>query len=127
METMKSKVYVLTDERNRIIRCEGGYTTPADLAGWTEIDEGEGDRYNLCQTHYFEGGVYNERGIPLYQIVDGKPAPRTAAEIDADIAALPPAPPSYEEVKAENEELTRLIAETVDAQYNADMEVLSNV
>ena len=127
METMKSKVYVLTDERNRIIRCEGGYTTPADLAGWTEIDEGEGDRYNLCQTHYFEGGVYNERGIPLYKLIDGKPTPRTAAEIEADAAALPPAPPSYEALASENDEMTRLIAETVDAQYSADMEVLSNV
>lgn len=27
----KSKVYIQTDNDGRIIRCEGGYTTPADL------------------------------------------------------------------------------------------------
>ena len=26
MEIQKSKVYVLLDERNRVLRCEGGYT-----------------------------------------------------------------------------------------------------
>lgn len=50
-----SKVYVQTDERGRIIRCEGGYTAPVDLSGWTEIDEGVGDRFNLAQSHYFPG------------------------------------------------------------------------
>ena len=55
-EIMKSKVYVQIDENNLIIRCEGGYTTPEDLTGWTYIDEGTGDKYNLCQSHYFDGG-----------------------------------------------------------------------
>ena len=27
----KSKVYIQTDADGRILRCEGGYTTPADL------------------------------------------------------------------------------------------------
>lgn len=58
MEIVKSKVYVQTDKRSRIIRCEGGYTTPADLSGWMEIDEGVGDRFNLAQSHYFPGGLY---------------------------------------------------------------------
>ena len=52
-----SRVYVQTDAEGRITDCEGGYTTPTDLDGWTLIDEGTGDRYNLCQTHYFEGGI----------------------------------------------------------------------
>lgn len=30
-ETPKSKVYIQTDNQNRIIRCEGVYTTPANL------------------------------------------------------------------------------------------------
>lgn len=34
MEETTSKVYVMTDEMGRIIRCEGGYTTTADLTGW---------------------------------------------------------------------------------------------
>ena len=62
----RSKVYVLLDG-DKIIRCEGGYTTPSDLTDWTEIDEGTGDRYNLCQRHYFDGGLYTMDGIPRYK------------------------------------------------------------
>ena len=28
---MKNYVYIKADEQGRIIRCEGGYTTPVDL------------------------------------------------------------------------------------------------
>lgn len=84
MEDIKSKVYVKTDERGRIIRCEGGYTTPADLTGWTQIDEGVGDRYNLAQSNYFPSGLYSPDGVPRYKLVDGAPMERTQAELDAD-------------------------------------------
>lgn len=79
-----SKVYVLTDEKSCIIRCEGGYTNPDDIEGWTQIDEGTGDRYNLCQSLYFDGGLYTEDGIPRYKLVDGQPVERTKEEIQAD-------------------------------------------
>lgn len=48
MGIQKAKVYVLLDERNRVIRCEGGYTVSNidDVSKWTYIDEGAGDRYN---------------------------------------------------------------------------------
>ena len=81
---IKSKVYVQTDERNRIIRCEGGYTTPADLSGWVQIDEGVGDRFNLCQSNYFPSGLFTDDGIPCYKLQDGRPVERTPAELDAD-------------------------------------------
>lgn len=74
---MLSSVYIKTDESARIVRCEGGYTTPADLSDWTKIDEGTGDRFNLCQSHYFEGGLYTDDGIPRYKLVDGAPVLRT--------------------------------------------------
>lgn len=91
MEIVKSKVYVQTDKRSRIIRCEGGYTTPADLSGWTEIDEGVGDRFNLAKSHYFPGGLYTQDGVPLYKLQDdGTPANRTEDEIQADRAAIVP-------------------------------------
>lgn len=93
MNEITSKVYVLTDDQNRIIRCEGGYTTPAGLTGWVQIDEGTGDRYNLCQSHYFDGGLYTDDGIPRYKLVDGAPVLRSDEEIEADRAAIPaPAP-----------------------------------
>lgn len=83
-ETQKSKVYIRTDSNDRITRCEGGYTTPADLTGWVKIDEGYGDRYNLCQSHYFDGGLYTLDGVPRYKLADGAPVLRTAEEIAAD-------------------------------------------
>lgn len=84
MEDQKSKVYVQTDEQSRILRCEGGYTTPADLTGWVQIDEGTGDRYNLCQSHYFPDGLYTSDGIPRYKLVDGQPVERSEEEIEVD-------------------------------------------
>lgn len=83
-EITLSSVYIKTDESGRIIRCEGGYTTPADLTGWSKIDEGTGDRFNLCQSNYFEGGLYTDDGIPRYKLVDGAPVLRTGDEIQAD-------------------------------------------
>ena len=100
-ETPKSKVYIQTDTDGRILRCEGGYTTPSDLTDWTEIDEGTGDRYNLCQSHYFDGGLYTMDGIPRY-CWDGSAALlRTEEELHADRAARPAPPPSTEEVLLE--------------------------
>lgn len=99
MEEFASKVYVYTDEKGRITRCEGGYTIGniKDFAGWTLIDEGNGDRYNLCQSHYFDGGLYTEDGIPCYKLVDGKAVERTGEEIAADRAAIPAPPPTLQE------------------------------
>lgn len=98
MEEITSKVYVMTDNQSRITRIEGGYTTPADLTGWTEIDEGTGDRYNLCQSHYFGGGLYTIDGVPRYKLRDGKAVERTEEEVAADRAALPEPEPTTDEL-----------------------------
>lgn len=105
MEEITSKVYVLTDRQGRIVRCEGGYTTPADLTGWVQIDEGTGDKYNLCQVHYFPDGIYTADGIPRYKLEDGAAVERTEEEIGADRAALPEPEPT------ETEKLRRRVAE----------------
>ena len=97
MEESKSKVYIQTDAQGRVLRCEGGYTTPADLTGWKLIDEGSGDRYNLCQSHYFDGGLYTEDGIPLYRWDGTQVVRRTEEEIEADLAMVTAPPPSETE------------------------------
>lgn len=81
----KSKVYVLTDERGVILRCEGGYTIGniKNISEWTLIGEGYGDRYNLCQTHYFDS-LYTDDGIPRYKLMDGVPVLRMPSEIESD-------------------------------------------
>ena len=88
MDEITSKVYIQTDTTGRILRCDGGYTTPADLTGWVQIDEGTGYRYNLCQSQYFEGGLYTSDGIPRYKLVDVQAVERTEEEIAADRVPL---------------------------------------
>lgn len=121
MTITKSKVYIKTDAQNRIIRCEGGYTTPAGLSGWIYIDEGTGDRYNLCQSHYFDGGTFTADGIPRYKLADSKPVLRSEEEIAADRSALPAPPPSRVEVL--EAEVTRLRAQNeLQAQHQTFLE-----
>lgn len=117
-EIPKSKVYVLLDG-DRIVRCEGGYTTPSDLTDWTEIDEGTGDRYNLCQSHYFDGGLYTMDGIPRYHWDGSAAVLRTDEEMEADRAAIPEPKPS----KTVETRLTALEAEAERAE--ADREALN--
>ena len=115
----KSKVYIQADAEGRILRCDGGYTTPADLTDWTEIDEGTGDRYNLCQSHYFPGGLYTMDGIPRYKWDGTQAVARTEEELEADRAAIPEPKPS----KTVEARLTALEAEAEQAK--ADREALN--
>lgn len=118
-ETPKSKVYIQTDTEGRIIRCDGGYTTPSNLTGWIEIDEGTGDKYNLCQSHYFDGGLYTIDGIPRYRWDGSAAVMRTDEEMEADRAAIPDPKPS----KTIEARLTALEAEAEQAK--ADREALN--
>lgn len=101
MEETASKVYIKTDSKHCILRCEGGYSVGniQDFTDWTLIDEGFGDRYNLCQSNYFPNGLYTEEGIPLYKWDGHQVQLRTEAEISADREAipLPPNAPSVSE------------------------------
>lgn len=104
MDENKCRVYIRTDETGRVLCCEGGYTMGniADVSDWTLIDEGTGDRYNLCQSHYLEGGLYTFDDIPRYAYGNGAVRLRTDAEIDADRAALPePGPTETERLRAD--------------------------
>lgn len=83
-KTITSKVYIFVNKKSYIVRCEGGYTTPKDLDGWIQIDEGIGDKYNLCQSNYFEGGLFTDDGIPRYKFTNGKVEERTEEEINND-------------------------------------------
>lgn len=101
MKEFKSKVYIKIDNKNRIIRCEGGYTISniKNPDEWILIDEGVGDKYNLCQSHYFAGGLYTEDGISKYRWDGKNVVERTAEEIEADRAALPEVPPTEDEMQ----------------------------
>lgn len=119
-ETPKSKVYIQTNTEGRILRCEGEYTLPADLDGWTLIEEGHPcDRLNLAQSHYFDGGLYTMDGIPRYSWDGSAAVLRTDKEMEADRAAIPDPKPS----KTAEDRLTALEAEAEQAK--AGREVLN--
>lgn len=90
-----SKVYILTDEAGRVLRCEGGYTMGNidNIDKWTYVDEGYGDKYNLCQAHYFDQ-LYTEDGIPRYKYEGGACVLRSEEEIAEDVENLPPPAPA---------------------------------
>ena len=99
MEMQKSKVYVLPDSSGYITRIDGGYTIGniTDPENWVLIDEGNGDRYNLCQGNYFPQPITTMGGAYRYKLVDGVPTECTAEEIAAQEEALKPVPtPSLE-------------------------------
>lgn len=118
MEGFNSKVYIQTDANGRVIRCEGGYTMSNidDVAQWTCIDEGSGDRYNLCQSHYFESGLYTEDGLCRWVYENGACRRRTEAEVAADREAR--------DAKLKEDEAERVAnaTDTVLLEMTADQE-----
>ena len=99
MEMQKTKVYVLPDSSGYITRIDGGYTIGniTDTENWVLIDEGDGDRYNLCQGNYFPQPIITDGGAYRYKLVDGQPVECSAEEIAAQEEALKPVPtPSLE-------------------------------
>lgn len=113
MQTPKSRVYVLLDAESRILRLEGEYSLPADLTGWTKIDEGNGDKYALAQSHYLDKPLY-DGAVLRYKLVDGKVVERTAEEIEADKAKLPK--PVIPKTNAELEAENKLLKAQISAQ-----------
>lgn len=98
----KSRVYILLDEKERIVRVEGEYSLPSDLTGWVQIDEGYGDRFSLAQSHYLDGGLYTMQGIPRYKYEGEVCVLRSEAELAADRDALPkPQPSQLDRVEAQ--------------------------
>ena len=101
-EMPKSRVYILLDEKEHIVRVEGEYSLPSDLTGWVQIDEGYGDRFSLAQSHYLDGGLYTMQGIPRYKYEGGVCVLRSEAELAADRDALPkPQPSQMDRVEAQ--------------------------
>lgn len=91
MSNNLSSVYIKIDEEGRILRCEGGYSISNidDVSQWIKIDEGSGDKYNLCQSNYFDLPLRTIEGTCRWKYVDGECVLRTEDEIATDIAAIP--------------------------------------
>lgn len=124
MEMQKSKVYVLPDSYGYITRIDGGYTIGniTDPEKWVLIDEGNGDKYNLCQGNYFPQPIRTMGGAYRYKLVDGQPVECTAEEIAAQEEANKPVPvPTTEErlkeLESQNQMLMECLLEMSETVY----------
>lgn len=89
-------VYIKTGDANRITAVNSSAFLP-DTTGWTQIDEGYGDKYHHAQDNYFPQPIITDGGAYSYKLVDGQPVECTAEEIAAQEEALKPVPtPSLE-------------------------------
>lgn len=94
-----SRVYILTDSDDNIIRVEGEYTLPSDLTGWIKVDEGEPcDRLNLAQTHYLDKPLMTDDGVWQYKFSAFHIVERTEAEMAADRTPTPVIPSIEERI-----------------------------
>ena len=98
------KVYVKTDNQNRITAINSNAFL-SSLDGWTEIDQGYGDKYHHAQGNYFGKPIFDERNIYRYKLIDGKPVERTKEEMDADWVEPVPQPDPMVRIAALEEEL----------------------
>lgn len=95
------KVYVQTNT-DGFITALNSSAFLADPTGWTQIDEGIGDKFHHAQGNYFERPIMTETGIFRYKLVNGSPVEKTDAEISAELAKLPDqAPTEAEQMRAD--------------------------
>lgn len=124
MDALKSQVYVLPNAAGYITRIDGGYTATniTNPENWVLIDEGTGDRYNLCQSNYFDKPVLTEDGAYRYKLVDGHPVECTSEEIAAQISAMPKpdSKPSLEErvdtLEGTSEDIILMMADLIGGE-----------
>ncbi|MBQ0167842.1 MAG: hypothetical protein KBT02_12110 [Treponema sp.] len=103
MDQNKSLVYAKVDDKNRITAIDGGYTIGniKDFSEWVFVDEGAGDKYNLCQGNYLDKPITDDRGIYRYKLVGGKPVERTSEEMDEDYEEIPAVPTQLDRIAAQ--------------------------
>ena len=106
---MEYKVYARVNDSGCITAVNSSAFL-SDLTGWTEIDQGQGDKYHHAQGNYLPGPLMAMGGAYRYKLVNGKPVECTSEEIqqqeDANQPELPPDPGDYEaRIQALEEEL----------------------
>lgn len=107
MDENSYKVYAKIDD-NGIITAINSSAFLTDTTNWTEIDEGEGDKYHHAQGNYLSVGLTDENGIFNYKLVDGKLMLRTAEEKTPELEHI-----------AAAQEITELKAKLTETDYIA--------
>ncbi|MFU0833866.1 MAG: hypothetical protein ACFWUC_13145 [Oscillospiraceae bacterium] len=93
MEKTNHAVYAKTNDSGYITAVNSDVFL-SDLTGWTQIDEGTGDKYAHAQGNYFDKPLIDENGCYNYKLVDGEPVETTDEEKQAQIDARPASPPT---------------------------------
>ena len=75
-------VYIRTDSSNRVLEINSSAFL-ADTEGWTQIDEGWGDRYHHAQGNYLDGPLYDDNGISIDGDIKGWFADDTRKRFEA--------------------------------------------
>lgn len=119
MESTAYKILVKTDDVGRVTAINSNAFVSGD--GWTQIDEGEGDRYHHAQNNYLPKPLTDERGVYNYKMAEGKVVERSTEEMDADYASRPAPKPTEEEriktLENQNETLLQCILEMSEIVY----------
>jgi hypothetical protein len=66
-----SKVYIKTDGDKNITELNSDIFL-TDTSGWTQIDEGEGDKYAHAQGNYLPGQLIDDNGFYMYRCIGGQ-------------------------------------------------------
>lgn len=108
---------------------ESGYITAVnssaflnDFTGWTEIDQGQGDKYHHAQGNYFPLPLFTSGGAYRYKLVNGAPVECTPEEIQQQEEANQPEPGLSQEdrikaLESQNEMLVQCILEMSEMIY----------
>lgn len=89
------KVYARTDERGRVLEMASSVFLK-DLSGWTEIDQGEGDRYAHAQGNFLQKPLTDEDGVHNYRLEEGTIRETTEEEKAAERESFPGPDPGEE-------------------------------
>ena len=120
IEMPKTKVYILLDKANRLIRIEDETLLPIEHENWLLIDEGYGDKYNLAQTHYLDKPLINVDMTHNYKYVEGEIVECSDDEKAEERATFPPTPPTNEERIADLEDTIASLDEMAIELYEAN-------
>lgn len=74
------RVFIKTDDKNRVTAVDSELFI-SDTTGWTQIDEGDGDRFAHAQGNYLPKPLTDDNGIYRYKYADGAVMERSAEEM----------------------------------------------
>ena len=97
-------VYVQTDGEGNIISINSSAFL-SDTDGWTQIDEGIGDKYHHAQGNYFDKPIRDMYGVAQYELIGRKVIERTEKEMLAARPIIAKVPTLAERLTAVETEL----------------------